>query len=75
MFLCILQMESSNLEQKIPCACNACKYQVSRKRRICNEYIRRNGMFDRHLLENLRYDSYSQTRGHIQPINIAPTLP
>lgn len=34
-----------NLEEKSLCPCARCKYQVARKRRICNEHVKKWGVF------------------------------
>ena len=44
---------SMNLEEKSLCPCTRCKYQVSRKRRICNEHVKKWGVFSIEHLEPL----------------------
>ena len=36
---------ATNLEEKSLCPCVRCKYQVARKRRICNEHVKKWGVF------------------------------
>lgn len=66
-------MEPPNLQERMPCPCTRCKYQIIRKHKICNEHIREVGVFPLEHLENLRFQSYSQSSEHPHVEDIAPT--
>ena len=66
-------MEPPNLQERLLCPCTGCKHQIIRKRKICNEHIRKFGVFPMEHLENLRFQSYSQSNEHPLIQDIAPT--
>ena len=50
-----------NLEEKSLCPCARCKYQIARKRRICNEHCKKWGLFPVERLEPLLTGAPSNT--------------
>ena len=43
----------------MPCSCRRCKYQIIRKRRICEDHVRTYGEFPQEQVSNLRFESSS----------------
>ena len=59
-----------NLEEKMLCPCNRCKYQVPRLRRICDDHSQKWGIFPREVLE--RVLGSSSIDPTINPLDIQP---
>lgn len=59
------------------CPCMRCKYQIMRKRRICNDHVRDCGIFPMERLQNLRFQSYNQGSDNTPQAlhDIAPVRP
>ena len=47
----------------MPCPCRRCKYQIIRKRKICEDHVRKSGEFPQAQVNNLRFDSSSMPVG------------
>ena len=62
-----------NPEEKMFCPCNQCKYQIARRRRICDEHTRKWGLFPLEILE--RVLGSSSTDPTINALHIQPERP
>ena len=72
---CCIQMEPSrNTSDRMLCPCTQCKYQIIRKRKICEDHVRRSCPFERERLQDLRFDSFSVPTCDEPTIDIRPQV-
>ena len=63
-----------HLQDRMPCPCTNCKYQIIRKRNICDAHIRKVGVFPKEHIQNLRFQSYVEPNEHPRATDITPTM-